>query len=224
MKKSLTIAALGLAFTLTAVGTASAQVAGSTPLGVTVTEMERVAMGWSARQSILGKTMYNESGEKIGKVEDLIIDPGKNVSYLIVGVGGFVGMGKHAVAVPASQVHDQGGRIVLTGATKQALAAMPPFRYAPVTRTQSSIAARAEHDIDMGKKKITSLEKQSEAGVGDAKDRMGRQIADIKQNQKKVEDKLEEMKGAGETKWKAVEAEVRKASAQLRNSIEKAVG
>ncbi len=224
MNKNFRIAALGVAFALTTVGTASAQVAGVTPLGVTVTEMERVAMGWSARQSILGKSMYNEAGDKVGKVEDLIIDPDKNVSYLIVGVGGFVGMGKHAVAIPASQVHDRGARMVLAGATKEALAAMPPFRYAPVTRTQSSVAARAEHDIDTAKKKIASLEKQSEAGVGETKNRMGRQIADIKQSQKKVEDKLEEMKVAGEAKWKEVEAEVGKASAQLRDSIKKAVG
>lgn len=224
MKKNLSIAALGIAFAFTAIGTASAQVAGSTPLGVSVTEMDRVAMGWSAKQSILGKNIYNESGEKIGKAEDLIIDLDKNVSYLIVGVGGFIGMGRHAVAIPATQIHEQGGRIVLVGATKQALTDLPAFIYAPVTRTQSPIAARAEHDIDMAKQKITLLEKKSEAGADDAKARMGRQIADIKQSQKAVENKLDEMKVAGATKWKAVEAEVGKASERLRNSIEKAVG
>ena len=41
---------------------------------------------------MLGKDVYNDSGEKIGDINDLIVSPNKAVSYAIVGVGGFPGM------------------------------------------------------------------------------------------------------------------------------------
>ena len=93
-----------------------AQVAGSTAASVTLTERHEVAMGWSAKRSVLGKTVYTEAGQKIGQVQDIIIAPGGKVSYLIIGAGGFVGIGRHDVAVPAAQVRDHGGRLEMPGA------------------------------------------------------------------------------------------------------------
>jgi len=107
-----------------------AQVAGSTTLGVEVSELRQLAMGWSARRQILGRTVYNEKGEKIGTVEDLIIAPDKAISYAIIGAGGFVGLGRHDVAIPVSQFSEEKGRLILEGATREALKALPPFEYA----------------------------------------------------------------------------------------------
>jgi sporulation protein YlmC with PRC-barrel domain len=81
-------------------------VAGSTTVGITVTEATQVAMGWSVKKGILGKTIYNEAGDRIGKVIDLIISPDRNVSYVIVGAGGFIGFGRHDVAIPVKQIQD----------------------------------------------------------------------------------------------------------------------
>src|SRR6266700_5088793 len=53
----------------------SAQVAGSTSLGVTAEELRAVAIGWSAKKQVLGKTVYNENNEKVGAIDDLIIAP-----------------------------------------------------------------------------------------------------------------------------------------------------
>ena len=111
-------------------GRLGAQVAGSTTIGISVEEMKAVAIGWSAKKKILGKAVYNDKNEKIGVVDDLIITPDKSVSYAIVGVGGFLGMGKHDVAIPVGQFKEDKGRIVLAGATKDALKAMPKFEYA----------------------------------------------------------------------------------------------
>jgi hypothetical protein len=73
LKNTLLIASLLLAGHLGAIGAASAQVAGSTTVGISVTEATQVALGWSVKKSILGRTVVNETGEKIGKIEDLII-------------------------------------------------------------------------------------------------------------------------------------------------------
>jgi sporulation protein YlmC with PRC-barrel domain len=105
-----------------------AQSAGSSL--ITTTEMREVASGWSAKKQILGKDVYNDSGEKIGDINDLIVAPSRAVSYAIVGVGGFLGMNEHNVAVPVAKLKQQMGKIVLPGATKDALKAAPEFEYA----------------------------------------------------------------------------------------------
>jgi hypothetical protein len=107
-----------------------AQVAGETKLGVTVTELTDVIKGWSARREILGENVYNDTDQKVGEVEDIIISPERSASYAIVSTGGFLGIGSHDVAIPAAQFKRTNDRLVLPGATKETLRALPPFEYA----------------------------------------------------------------------------------------------
>ena len=130
MKKHIAIAVLsGLAMLATA-GTAVAQVAGSTGINVTVEEMTNVARGWSAKKTILGHEIYNDNKEKVGAVEDIIIAPDKKVSYVIVEVGSFLGMGGHYVAIPIGNFKDEGDKLILPGATKDVIKSLPKFEYA----------------------------------------------------------------------------------------------
>jgi sporulation protein YlmC with PRC-barrel domain len=108
-----------------------AQVAGSTTLGVSVAELRDVMEGWSAKRQILGEPVYSDKQERIGTVEDIIIAPDKKVSYGIVGAGGFLGFDRRDVAIPVHQFKITDGKLVLPGATKEALSQMPPFEYAP---------------------------------------------------------------------------------------------
>ena len=111
-------------------GRLGAQIAGSTTLAISVEELKAVAIGWSAKKKVLGKDVYNDKGEKIGVVDDLIITPDRSLSYAIIGAGGFLGVGKHDVAIPVGRFKEDKGRIVLAGATKDALMAVPKFEYA----------------------------------------------------------------------------------------------
>jgi sporulation protein YlmC with PRC-barrel domain len=112
----------------------AAPVAGRAPLGVTVVEMEAVVLGWSAKRDLFGKTVVNDKNEKIGKVDDMIVSPTKEgstpaASFAIIGVGGFLGIGKRDVAIPTEQLKLQNKQLTLPGATKDALKALPPFVY-----------------------------------------------------------------------------------------------
>ncbi len=115
---------------LTASTSAMAQVAGSTTIGVAVAEMKDITVGWSAKKQIMGKAVYNEKNERVGTIDDIIIAPDKAVSYAIVGAGGFVGVGRHDVAIPVNQFTQQDGKFVLAGATKDIIKALPKFVYA----------------------------------------------------------------------------------------------
>jgi sporulation protein YlmC with PRC-barrel domain len=119
-----------VAVTFVGAGSARAAVAGSTTFGVTTEEMKVVAVGWSAKKKIMGKAVYNDANQKIGVVDDLIVTPDRSLSYAIIGVGGFLGVGKHDVAIPVNQFKGEGDKIVLPGATKDALKALPKFEYA----------------------------------------------------------------------------------------------
>jgi sporulation protein YlmC with PRC-barrel domain len=110
--------------------TSHAQVAGSTVLGVSVSELRDVTLGWSAKRQILGQAVYNDNNERVGSIDDIIVTPDKSVSYAIVNAGGFLAVAKHDVAVPVSQLKLVDDKLVLAGATREALKATPPFEYA----------------------------------------------------------------------------------------------
>jgi sporulation protein YlmC with PRC-barrel domain len=116
--------------TMAPIRRAAAQVAGETTLGVTVEELKLVVLGWSVKKQMLGQDVHNEKNENIGDVEDVIVSPKKTVSWALIGVGGFLGVGEKLVAIPMDQLQMQKGKLILKGATKDALKKMPEFRYA----------------------------------------------------------------------------------------------
>ena len=107
-----------------------AQVAGSTLLGVSYGELRDVTLGWSAKRQILGHPVYNNMDERVGSVDDIIVTTDKSVSYAIINAGGFLAVAKHNVAVPVSQFQLSGDKLVLPGASRDALKAAPEFDYA----------------------------------------------------------------------------------------------
>jgi sporulation protein YlmC with PRC-barrel domain len=229
-RSRIALAALTVIGAMGAMGTgaAVAQVAGgTTTVETSVTESTKLAMGWSVKKTLMGKTIYNDAGQKVGKVQDLIISPDKNVSYVIVGAGGFVGIGRHDVAIPVTQVQYLAGKLVMTGATKEMIKGMPQFAYAPHpmdTSGRDAFVAAADKDIAKGKAAVARLEKKAGAAAGDAKARMDVDLSALQSDVKAAEAKLTEMKQATAVRWKEFEADVNAATARLRKSTEKALG
>ena len=114
------------------VGVAAAYVAGTERQVLKEKDTSRAINGVSAKRQVLGKEIYNDQGDMVGKIDDLILTK-KVVTYAIVGAGGFLGLGRHDVAIPADRFLRDNERIVLPDATKEALRAMPRFEYTQVT-------------------------------------------------------------------------------------------
>lgn len=55
--------------------------------------------------------------------------PESAVPFTIVGVGGFVGVGCHDVAIPMNQFKYDQDKIMLPGVTKDAIKALPELKY-----------------------------------------------------------------------------------------------
>lgn len=113
-----------------AAGLAHGQVAGSSVVATAAFEAREVAAGWSVSRQILGRSVVNENDEPIGRVQDIIVTPDASVSHVIVGAGGFLGMRRHDVAVPASALIVSSDKLVLTGATPGLIEVLPKFEYA----------------------------------------------------------------------------------------------
>ena len=217
------VASLTTASVLCSALPASAQVAGgTTSANATITDSTQIATGWSVKKTLMGKTIYNDSGLRVGNIDDLIISLDRKVTYVIVGTGGYVGIGQHDVAIPVDQIQIQSGKLVMPGATKDMIKSMPEFTYAVDTTQRDSFVATAEKDIANGKSKVADLEMRAGVATNEARARIELQITALKLDVSSAESKLSEMKEATAVRWKEFEASVSAATARVRKSIEAA--
>ncbi|MGD9617831.1 MAG: PRC-barrel domain-containing protein [Alphaproteobacteria bacterium] len=117
---------------------------------------EMKAGQWRASK-LDGLDVYNPNNEKIGDISELVIDRSGRIQAVVIGVGGFLGIGEHLVAVPFEQVQwiDQPravsstapGGAPMTGSSAPAPAAgtdradRPAMTTAPMDRAAGTTAA-----------------------------------------------------------------------------------
>lgn len=79
------------------------------------------------------QNVYDPNDNKIGEIEDVLIDREGKVTALIIGVGGFLGMGEKDVAVPFNAVKattkDNNKWYLVMNSTKDALKSAKGFKY-----------------------------------------------------------------------------------------------
>jgi sporulation protein YlmC with PRC-barrel domain len=99
--------------------------------GVTMVKVDvsLVAKGYRASK-LIGSGVVNDKNEKIGTLDDIIIDHSR-VMAGVLQVGGFLGIGSRRVAVPYEdlQIDDTGRKIVLPEATREELQKLAEFKY-----------------------------------------------------------------------------------------------
>ena len=95
------------------------------------TYIDRAPSGQLMGAEYWDQTVYGPKDEKVGEVKDFVVDPNTGaISALVLGVGGFLGMGEKEVAVPFADVKMtmRGNKSWLTiDITKDALKAAPAF-------------------------------------------------------------------------------------------------
>lgn len=79
--------------------------------------------------SLIGDTVRNGAGEKLGEVKELMIDlPTGRVAYAVLSFGGFLGMGDKLFAIPWSALDlDEENRQLVLDVSKEVLDAAPGF-------------------------------------------------------------------------------------------------
>lgn len=126
---------------------------------------------WLARV-FLGADVQNASGERIGDINDLVFDRSGRISTVVLGVGGFLGMGEKNVAIPYSSltydVSKDGTRIIIVALSKDTLKLAPVFKAIEKT-TMDTVKDRA---ADLGHKTV--------AKAVELKDQAVKKIEDMK--------------------------------------------
>jgi sporulation protein YlmC with PRC-barrel domain len=70
------------------------------PSAATQPASEKMALKGNWRASkLMGLDVYNQNNEKLGDVNEIILDKSGKVTAVVIGVGGFLGMGEHDIAV-----------------------------------------------------------------------------------------------------------------------------
>src|SRR5687767_1611506 len=70
------------------------------PAATTAGSQEKMNLKGNWRASkLMGLDVYNEANEKLGDVNEIILDKNGKVTAVVIGVGGFLGMGEHDIAV-----------------------------------------------------------------------------------------------------------------------------
>ena len=105
----------------------------SPQMGVQLIKVDLSVVAKGYRMSkLIGSSVINDKNEKIGTVDDVIADKDKKqLSFAVLQVGGFLGMGGHLVAVPYESlvIDDTGQKITLPGASKDELKKLSQFNY-----------------------------------------------------------------------------------------------
>ena len=116
---------------------------------------------WLARV-FLGADVQNAAGEKIGDINDLVFDRSGRISTVVLGVGGFLGMGEKHVAVPFTALTyssgKDGARIIVVALSKDALRLAPAFKAIEKT-TMDTVMDKAVEMKNQAARKIDDMTK-----------------------------------------------------------------
>jgi sporulation protein YlmC with PRC-barrel domain len=96
--------------------TAPADSAPKAPAPATASDMSSSYQGTWRASKMVGLSVYNDSNESLGSINDMLTDKSGNIKAVVIGVGGFLGVGEHLVAVPIDKVKFVNEPIVYTGA------------------------------------------------------------------------------------------------------------
>jgi sporulation protein YlmC with PRC-barrel domain len=94
-------------------------------------DLSVVAQGYRISK-LIGAGVMNDKNEKIGTIDDVVADKDKKrLTFAVLQVGGFLGLGRHLVVVPYDSlvIDDKGQKITLPGASKDELKKLSEFNY-----------------------------------------------------------------------------------------------
>jgi sporulation protein YlmC with PRC-barrel domain len=120
----------------------------------------------------IGQPVSNAAGETIGDINDVLFDKTGRIVNVVVGVGGFLGIGEKNVAVPYSSLSitadANGKRVIQAPLSKEALQDAPEFK-----STEKTMYMRAkEHATDIGQKAYDK--------AGEIKDEAAKKIEEMR--------------------------------------------
>jgi len=146
----------------------------------------------------------------------------KQKKVLITGAGGFIGIGRHDVAIPVTRIQDKGGRLLMPGATKDTIQSMPAFNYASDSERRDRFMAEVERDMTHARAKVVVWQQMAMEASAEAKDGIDKNVAQLQKDMDSAQESIDSMTRAGSHRWREFEDAVKAATTRLRQSMEAA--
>jgi sporulation protein YlmC with PRC-barrel domain len=73
------------------------------PAATTTTTKKVFSDQWRASK-LIGLNVYNDQNEKLGDISEILLDKSGKVEGVVIGVGGFLGMGQHDIKVDMAKL------------------------------------------------------------------------------------------------------------------------
>jgi sporulation protein YlmC with PRC-barrel domain len=96
---------------------------------------------WRASK-LVGLSVYNDKNESVGSINDLLTDKNGNIKAVVIGVGGFLGVGEHLVAIPLEKVKFVNEPVAYTGAAAPAAGSRPATTTGAATTAPAATASK----------------------------------------------------------------------------------
>jgi sporulation protein YlmC with PRC-barrel domain len=108
------------------------------PAATTTTTKKVFSDQWRASK-LIGLNVYNEQNEKLGDISEILLDKQGKVEGVVIGVGGFLGMGQHDIKVDMAKLKfvDEAVRTSSTSSTTTTGEATRPANTATTSSTPS---------------------------------------------------------------------------------------
>lgn len=100
---------------------AGSQVASTTP---------QAAGSTTTASALLHMNVINAHGDTLGDVEHVLTQASDKKSYVVIGHGGFLGLGEKQVALPLDSMFVRDGKLVMRGMSDDQIKAMPSWTQA----------------------------------------------------------------------------------------------
>jgi hypothetical protein len=95
---------------------------------ITKVDVQKVAAGYRASK-VVGSSVATDANQTIGKIDDLLVTRDGKEPYVVLSVGGFLGMCTRLVVIRYDSLKFADNKIVLPGGTKDGLKMLPAFQY-----------------------------------------------------------------------------------------------
>jgi len=92
---------------------------------------------WRASK-LIGLNVYNDQNEKLGDVNEVLLDQSGKVTGLVIGVGGFLGIGAHEVMVTMDKLKFVNEPVRAAATTTTTTAPTPTTPGGPATTTTTT--------------------------------------------------------------------------------------
>src|SRR5437016_11834167 len=90
---------------------------------------------------LIGSAVYDPADQKIGTVDELVLNPDGKVADVVIGVGGFLGAGEKRVSVPMAELKRGKNDHFVLAATKDSLKQMATFELKTASTAGSGSSA-----------------------------------------------------------------------------------